>query len=396
MPLKIGDSVNGYKIKSMINSGSMANSFFVDSSSNQYFMKEYTDPRETHPLFRKFFDNQAILIERLNNMGSITEKFIEHFVEDGVYYQVKEKLKGIDLQKYLESREYSDRKQVSIVFCGILRNLHRNKIVHQDLKPPQIMLVDDEIGKKTKLGYRLILSDFDWSIPDGKVVQNVGTAYYMSPEHYNNTKPTEQSDIFTAGVMIYELLTGRNPYDFDDCADDKILKDRVLNKKIFSEPKKINKEIDDEVNSIIIKCLEPSPSKRPSLIEIQNTLIGKFGSVPVTDASLNKITLISGPTSYTIASNKEIDRSLLKTFFKDITDESGNPVYKYCEKDKFMLIFSKSSDGGFEISAPNTTKNYFMLNDQKIDSKRLKVKKGDKLNLFSVSQSKIIATFDIQ
>lgn len=396
MALKVGDSINGYKIKSVINPGNMATSYFVDSSSKQYFMKEYIDPRETHPLFTKFYDNQAILIDRLNKMGSITEKFIEHFVEEGVYYQVKEKLNGIDLQKYLTIREYSERKQISIVFCGILRNLHNNKIVHQDLKPAQVMLIDDEIGKKTKLGNRMILSDFDWSIPDGKVVQNVGTIYYMSPEHYNNKKPIEQSDIFTAGVMIYEFLTGRNPYDFDDYADDKILKDRVLNKKVFADPKKLNNEINDEVNKVILSCLDPNPSKRPALSEIQDVLIGKSKLESTASAGLSKIVIKSGAYSYSITSNKEIDRNLLKTFFKDITDGKGNPIYKYCEKDKPMLLFSKESDGSFVISSPNSTKNYFTLNDQKIDSKKIKIKKGDKLNLFSTGESKIIALFEIQ
>jgi len=396
MSLKVGTVVKDYKVISVINSGGMADSYFVNKSSKQYFMKEYTDPRESDPLFINFFNNQSILIEKLNRMGSITEKFIDHFVDDGVYYQVKEKLKGIDLEKYLESGgEYKDRLDLSIIFCGILKNLHNNKIVHQDLKPAQIMLVDDEIGKKTKLGYRLILADFDWSIPEGKVVKIVGTLKYKSPEHYNNKPPIEKSDIFTAGIMIYEFLTGQNPYDFDDYLDDKILSERVLKKKIFAEAKKLNNEISDEINKIVLDCLEPKPANRPDLDEIQAALIGKEKLKSIVTSSLQKIILKNKSNSYIIASNKEVDRVLLKSFFKDVTDDKGNPIYKYCDEDKPMLLFSKESDGGFYISAPLPTKNYFLLNNEKVESKKLKISKGDKLNLFSTNQSTIVASLEI-
>lgn len=397
MPLKIGDSVNDYKVTSIINFGGMANSYFANKSYSQYFLKEYTDPKESDPVFKKFYDNQSILIERLNKMGSIAEKFVDHFVDEGIYYQVKEKLEGIDLVEYLTTHnDYAERLQLSIVFCGILRNLHSNKIVHQDLKPAQVMLVDDEIGKKTKLGYRLILADFDWSIPDGKVVKNVGTISYKSPEHYNNKTPTEKSDIFTAGIMIYEFLTGQNPYDFDDFLDDNILSERVLKKKIFAEPQKLNTDINEEINNIILDCLEPNPSKRPDLEKIQDTLIGREKLKSIVTSGLSKIVLKSGSSSYVISSNKEIDRALLKTFFKDITDDKGNPIYKYCDEEKPMLFFTQEDGGEFYVAGSEDTKNYFLLNDKRIKSEKLKINRGDTLKLYSTNESKIVGSLSIE
>jgi len=417
--LKVGDKIGRYKVTKEINVGGFCNSYFVSDPAGSYFLKEYGDPRESDPLFKAFFDNQCIIIERLNKMASIAEKYVDHFIENGTYYQVKAKLTGMDLDTYLSTpRDYEILKELSIIICGVIKNLHSQRIVHQDLKPAQIMLVDDELGKKTKLGYRIVLSDFDWSIPDGKVVQIVGTLMYKSPEHYRNETPVFESDNFTLGIMIYQFFTGRNPFDFDDYAGEDDLRKRVLNGKIFAPPKKINHEIPDDVNNMISRCLVPDPHKRPAIDEIQSALLGitsktdgtppaavKSSVTPPAMTAVSKPTASSGWGKFSISSaghnmiiysEKEIGRQDFKLFFSDITDKSGNPVHKYCDETQIMLKFTKGSDGNYCISAPNSTKNYFLMNSIRIGKENIKLKLGDKLELFSTSKSEVVGSFLIQ
>ena len=386
---KINVEINGYKLTKEISITENCFSFFVEKDGIKYFMKEYRNPTVSDPIFKKFYDNQKVIIDRLNAMGSLTEKYIEHFIDSGIYFQVKELLPGINLMEYLETHSnFEERLQISIILCGMLKNLHSQNIVHQDLKPHQVMLVDDVIGKKTKIGFRMILSDFDWAIPDGNLVRLVGTPYYKSPEHYQNKKPLFQSDIFTTGIMIYELLTGTSPYDFDDAALDEIICERTLKKKIYKKPIELNDEISPEVNDIILKCLEPKIENRPSLDEIQDVLLGD-------KKEKSQFALKLKDLKYIIFSNKEFGRNELKTFFKEIMDDEGNPIYKYCDSDKSMLSFTKESDGKYKVSAPYDTKNYFLLNEKKIDKEPLDIIFGDILQLYSTTKSKIVASFEI-
>jgi serine/threonine protein kinase len=390
MPLKVGDKINKYTVTKTVNEGSMANSYFVKDGSFTYFMKEYTDPRESDPIFPSFFENQRILIEILNSMGSVTEKFIGHFVEGGNYYQVKDKLSGIDLEKWLGlNGDFDKRKTVSLLLCGIVKNLHSYKIVHQDLKPAQIMLVDDEIGKKTKLGYRLILSDFDWSIYNGNCLKQVGTIMYKSPECYNLQLPTEKSDIFTVGIIIFELLTGINPYNHGNEALDEEIKTRVLSNNVCKSPKELNPDITEELNNIILKALEVKPENRPTLEELQNALFDRKDR-------FSKFTLSSSVKNMIVYQSREFGRKEVKDFFADLTDSDGNPLYKYCDDTNPMLYFEKTSDNNYFVYAKEGTKNYFLLNAERITSKKIQLNKGDKLTLYGSSKSKAVADFEIK
>ena len=147
---------------------------------------------------------------------------------------------------------------------GVYLNFFQPTLAAGKARRFQVMMVNDEIGKKTRLGYRVVLSDFDWAIPDGKAVKVVGTPLYRSPEHYRNQTPTYQSDIFTLGIMIHEFLTGRNPFDHnDEVVDEELIKDRVLKLKLFKQPKELQNKMSERVNNILNRCFGPDPAGRP-------------------------------------------------------------------------------------------------------------------------------------
>ena len=387
--LEVGGKIKTYTVTKLISCGAFANSFFVnDLQGNSFFLKEYIDPKKMSSEFRDFFSNQTTIMARLNKEGNICEFMQEHFEFNGIYYQVKRKVSGIDCSAWLKQNfDNSKRSQLGIIFSGVLKIIHSINIVHQDLKPQQIMLINDEIGRKTKLGYRIMLSDFDWSIPDGKMVKPVITLPYASPEHFLGKTPTKESDIFTFGIMLCEFITGANPFIDGTVLDQATYKNKVLRKKIYKQPKELEHEIPDGINNMILQCLEPDPKNRPSIDQIQQALT----ELKV----ISGLRITNNKDTFLVYNNMTFGRKEVKEFFPNVSDENGIAIYQFCDPDKPMLSFEKGAKG-FTVKTTGPSKNFFRLNGGKIAASPIIVNKDDKLELFSTAKDKVVCSFTIE
>jgi hypothetical protein len=165
------------------------------------------------------------------------------------------------------------------VFIAGIAALHESKIVHADLKPPNAYLIRDEsIGA----GYQLKLIDMDFSVlADRRAPWHghqgyVGTDNYRSPEHMTKGGvPTLASDVFTSGLILYELLTDSHPYWSDDQADyarkarEHAAKPPAL-AGIMPSP-----ATNAETSAILHRCLSPEPASRPTAAELRAVLSGR-------------------------------------------------------------------------------------------------------------------------
>lgn len=192
------------------------------------------------------------------------------------------------------------------------------------------------------------------------------------------------------------------PFDFGDVVDEDEIKSRVLKGKIYSPPRKLNKDINEEVSGMILRCMDPKPVNRPKIEEIQTTLLGAAATSPAAKpggsapSAPSRFSIASADHKMIIFSSKEIGRNEIKIFFSDLTDKGGISLHKYCDEGQSMLAITKEPDGTFSISAPNTTKNYFLLNSVRIIKEKIKLSIGDKLDLFSTAKGEIVGNFSIQ
>ncbi len=181
--------------------------------------------------------------------------------EPGEVYMVMEWVEGRLLRKLIaENRRLpvERARAITIAICDALDYIHRNGVVHRDLKPENIMIdAEDRIklidfGIAGKSGARRLTF--------GKLSQIAGTPDYISPEQVKGKRGDGRSDIYSLGVILYEMVTGQTP--FAGTNPFAVMNDRLMNNPI--PPREVNPEISTELQEVIYRALEREPQDRYS------------------------------------------------------------------------------------------------------------------------------------
>src|SRR5712691_3427211 len=175
---------------------------------------------------------------------------------DGVYYITMELVNGKSLQSMLDAGEkFSLPRLLRIMeqVCSALQFAHDHSVVHRDIKPANIMLTSDDFVKITDFGTAQILQ-----YGASQQTSAMGTPGYMSPEQIKGKAVDGRTDIFSLGVMLYELTTGQRPFRGQDVAS---ILYRILNEEP-APPQKLNPSLPLGVSSTILKALAKSPHLR--------------------------------------------------------------------------------------------------------------------------------------
>lgn len=290
--LKPGQKKRGYEIVRELNRGAFAFAYEAKRPSGErVFFKQYKSPTVMVPWYAGFVEHQKELKRRITDDPAAKDKcyrFLEFF-EDRDFFQVFEFIDGgKNLSECIANRSYFEWAQM-VIFAKVMmlgiKALHQIKVIHTDLKPDNIILIPDDDIK----GYRLRIVDLDWSIfsdqraPWHGIQGYIGTPGYLSPEHLQGKIPSPASDIFTCGIMLGEVLTGKHPYgatvDDPDAYKEAVLGGRHQAVHILDSIDRADKEY---VEAIITRCLAVEPAKRPTAQEVCDALSGKSrpASVP--------------------------------------------------------------------------------------------------------------------
>ncbi|HEY8359936.1 MAG TPA: protein kinase [Ramlibacter sp.] len=333
--LKIGDTINGYRITQVFGPGMMAISYAAQAPSGvRVFFKQYKSPAPSVVWYSAFVAYQKALAERVraSRAAHFAVRQVDAFeaVWGGrSYFQAFEFVEsGADLQHLidqdLDSRLPEGRATVrapelwarhltwaKVLISGVAA-LHHAKIVHADLKPANAYMMEDPtIGA----GYQLKLIDMDFSVlADHRAPWHghqayVGTDNYRSPEHMTKGGvPTPASDIFTCGLMLYELLAGYHPYWQEDQAEYA----RLVQSYAASPPALLGRMPDParnaEVSLALHKCLSPNAADRPSAVELQAILSGRV-SRPTTSTEATVPSGSSKPVPQPPSAGSDLSKS---------------------------------------------------------------------------------------
>lgn len=174
-------------------------------------------------------------------------------------YQVMEMLEGSDIRKILASKTpltWDQRLQIMEQVCDGLGYAHYRGLVHRDLKPANLFFENSG---------RVRILDFGMArIQDSKLTQAgvaLGTLNYMAPEQIRGEKCTAASDVFSCGIIFYELITGRHPFSHGSAGIQEI-----LTAMLFQEPAPLRQLVPDAppgIENVIAQALDKDPAKRP-------------------------------------------------------------------------------------------------------------------------------------
>jgi len=178
--------------------------------------------------------------------------------DQGTRYITMEYVHGEDLKQLIRKvGRLSPGQSVGIArqVCDGLEEAHKLGIIHRDLKPQNIMV--DEDGKARIMDFGIARSVLGKSITGAGVM--IGTPEYMSPEQVEGKDIDQRSDIYSLGVILYEMVTGRVPFEGETALS-------IVHKHKYDvpeDPKKLNTQLSEDLALIILKCLAKDENKRP-------------------------------------------------------------------------------------------------------------------------------------
>lgn len=254
--IEIGKLVNGrYKVIANIGSGGMANVFLAHDL--------ILDRDVAIKILRFDFQNDQTAIRRFQREALAATELVHPNIvgvydvdeESGMQYLVMEYVKGMDLKRYIQTRSPIPYGKIVDIMEQILSAVslaHAHGIIHRDLKPQNILMDQAGVVKIADFGIAIALSETSLTQTNSML----GSVHYLSPEQARGSMATKQSDIYALGIILYEMITGKIPFDGESAV--------TIALKHFQDEMPSVKDFDPEVPQALENVVMHATAKEPA------------------------------------------------------------------------------------------------------------------------------------
>ena len=292
-------NIPGYELMEKVGSGGMASVFRAKRKSDNKIVA-LKIPMEQYVADAKFirrFHREAEVAQRLDHINIV--RTFEHGSVGIRHYMSMEYIDGRSLESYVENGDITVELSVEVLkaVAKALQHIHSVGIVHRDIKPANIMITREGISSLDPLvidpgAVKLM----DFGIAGGKVLTRltmtgarVGTPVYMSPEQARGLKIDHRSDIYSLGLVLYEMLTGQTAF--------KGGYEAIVHQQVFQTPpppRQLNLDIPKKLDNLVMDMIAKDPDERPRLAEVIEILeAGNFDDSTVADLPSRIIITVS-------------------------------------------------------------------------------------------------------
>ncbi|HEY8420458.1 MAG TPA: Stk1 family PASTA domain-containing Ser/Thr kinase [Thermoclostridium sp.] len=248
---------NRYELVEKIGSGGMADVYKAKCRVLKRWVavKILKDEFVNDEEFLERFEREAYAAASLSHPNIVSIYDVGR--EGNIHYIVMEYIDGITLKEYIRQNgalPWQEAAEIAMAVLSALHKAHRHGIIHRDIKPQNILMTSDNVPKVTDFGIARAASTSTIT----RKVDTVGSVHYSSPEQARGGYTDEKSDIYSVGVTLFEMLTGRVPFDADNPVS-------VALKHIEEEPVKPSRfvtDIPEGMDKIVLRAMKKSKTER--------------------------------------------------------------------------------------------------------------------------------------
>ncbi|HET6850672.1 MAG TPA: serine/threonine-protein kinase, partial [Pyrinomonadaceae bacterium] len=324
-----GTRIGAYKVLREIGHGGMGTVYLAERDDDQYRQQvaiKLINPGLGGETIRRRFRNEMQILADLNH-PNIARLFDGGETADGVPYLVMEYVEGSPINQYCDEQKVSTEQRLKLfsTVCAAVQYAHQHLVIHRDIKPGNILVTSEGLPKLVDFGIAKLL-DRDKSNATATAMSFM-TPEYASPEQVRGVSVTTATDIYSLGVVLYELLSGRLPYRLKSrvpheiakaiCDEDPERPSTAITRTADISIPKLRKHLHSDLDNIVLMAMRKEPQRRYATAEqlaedIQRHLngrpvrarqdtftyrAGKFvrrQKVAVTAAALIAVTLLVG------------------------------------------------------------------------------------------------------
>jgi eukaryotic-like serine/threonine-protein kinase len=275
---KTGNRIGPYRILREIGRGGMGAVYLAERDDEHYRRQvaiKLIKPGLGGDVIRRRFRNEMQILAELNH-ANIARLFDGGETPEGVPYLVMEYVEGSPINEYCEGKQLSTEQRLNLfcTVCAAVQYAHQHLVIHRDIKPGNVLVTSDGVPKLVDFGIAKLLDQGTFGSDLTATAMPFMTPQYASPEQLRSESVTTATDVYSLGVVLYELLSGRLPYRFRSrvphemakaiCEDDPERPSIAIaaangdERQTIKRPKRLHADLDN----IVLMAMRKEPQRR--------------------------------------------------------------------------------------------------------------------------------------